>query len=130
MTYTTDRLVEIAEEEYSAAGIAHRICAEGVGEWARASSSQDYRDEAEVRAELRGYVADEIEAEVDREPVCRQWDQARSFCWMIWRSGLKKAAIAVRCGVTPTTISRYCSGKSTIPPLVWREVVRMADAVK
>lgn len=52
------------------------------------------------------------------------------FSQFIKATGLKKAAIAARCGVTPTTISRYCSGKSVIPPLVWREVERMAYAVK
>lgn len=46
------------------------------------------------------------------------------------RSGMKKHALAARCGKNPATFSRYCSGISPVPELVWREVERIADHAK
>ena len=61
MKFTAERLFEIAEEEYSAAGLT--ATPEGAGTWAMESADQDYEDEAEVREEIRGYIA--AEKEVD-----------------------------------------------------------------
>lgn len=59
MKFTAERLFEIAEEEYSVAGLdAHT---EGTEEWAYASAAQEYADEEEVRTELRGFIAEEKE---------------------------------------------------------------------
>lgn len=61
MRFTAERLFEIAEEEYTAAGLdAHNDDTEEWGaEWAYASAAQEYADEEEVRAELRGFIAEE-----------------------------------------------------------------------
>lgn len=61
MKFTAERLFEIAEEEYTAAGLdAHNDDTEEWGaEWAYASTAQEYADEEEVRAELRGFIAEE-----------------------------------------------------------------------
>jgi hypothetical protein len=57
MKFTEERLFEIAEEEYATAGLdAHN---EGTAQWAYASAAQEYADEEEVRAELRGFIAEE-----------------------------------------------------------------------
>lgn len=57
MRFTAERLFEIAEEEYAAEGLdAHN---EGTEEWAYASAAQEYADEEEVRAELRGFIEEE-----------------------------------------------------------------------
>lgn len=48
------------------------------------------------------------------------------FNKMVKATGMKKAALAARCGITATQFSRYCTGKSPIPPLVWREIERIA----
>lgn len=61
MKFTAEKLFEIAEEEYSAAGLT--ATPEGAGTWAMESADQDYEDEAEVREEIRGYIA--AEKEVD-----------------------------------------------------------------
>lgn len=61
MKFTAERLFEIAEEEYSAAGLT--ATPEGAGTWAMESAGQEHEDEAEVREELRGYIA--AEKEVD-----------------------------------------------------------------
>lgn len=59
MKFTAERLFEIAEEEYSFAGLdAHT---EGTEEWAYASAAQEYTDEEEVREELRGFIVKEKE---------------------------------------------------------------------
>ena len=59
MKFTAERLFEIAEEEYSTAGLdAHN---EGTEQWAYSSAAQEYADEEEVRAELRGFIAEEKE---------------------------------------------------------------------
>ena len=58
MKFTAERLFEIAEEEYSFAGLdAHN---EGTEEWAYASAAQEYTEE-EVREELRKFIAEENE---------------------------------------------------------------------
>lgn len=48
------------------------------------------------------------------------------FNEIVKASGMKKAELAKRCGITPTQFSRYCTGKCAIPPLVWREIERIA----
>lgn len=48
------------------------------------------------------------------------------FNAIVKSTGMKKAELAKRCGITPTQFSRYCTGKSAIPPLVWKEVERLA----
>lgn len=59
MKFTEERLFEIAEEEYATAGLdAHN---EGTAQWAYASAQQEYADEEEVRAELRGFIEQEKE---------------------------------------------------------------------
>lgn len=45
---------------------------------------------------------------------------------LVKSTGMKKAELAKRCGITPTQFSRYCTGKATIPRLVWKEVERLA----
>lgn len=47
---------------------------------------------------------------------------AKVFCEMCKATGLKKSAIAKMCGVTPNTISRYCTGFSPVPQAVWKLV--------
>lgn len=64
MKFTAERLFEIAEEEYRTAGLdAHN---EGTEEWAYYSAAQEYADEEEVRAELRGFIAEEKEFAAER----------------------------------------------------------------
>lgn len=59
MKFTAERLFEIAEEEYSVAGLdAHN---EGTEEWAYASANEEYENEEAVRAELRGFIEQEKE---------------------------------------------------------------------
>ena len=41
------------------------------------------------------------------------------------RSGMRKKALAERCGKSAETFSRYCSGVTPVPELVWREVERI-----
>lgn len=43
------------------------------------------------------------------------------------KTGMKKAELAKRCGVTPEHFSRYCTGKQPVPPLVWKEIERIAE---
>ena len=38
------------------------------------------------------------------------------------RSGMKKSSLAILCGVTPQTFSRYCNGVTPVPPAIWRIV--------
>ena len=38
------------------------------------------------------------------------------------RSGMKKSSLAILCGVTPQTFSRYCNGITPVPPAIWRIV--------
>ena len=52
------------------------------------------------------------------------------FDEMCTKTGLKKSAIAKMCGVTPNTISRYCSGASPIPEAIWRLVEIEAERRK
>lgn len=49
-----------------------------------------------------------------------------NFNELVKASGMKKAELAKRCGITATQFSRYCTGKSPIPPLVWKEIERIA----
>lgn len=59
MKFTEERLFEIAEEEYTAAGLdAHN---EGTEEWAYASAHEEYADEEAVREELRKFIEEEKE---------------------------------------------------------------------
>lgn len=44
-------------------------------------------------------------------------------------TGMKKSALAKICGKTPVTFSRYCSGETPVPELVWREVDRIVRHV-
>lgn len=48
------------------------------------------------------------------------------FCKLVKATGMKKSELAKRCGITPTQFSRYCTGKSPVPPLVWKEIERIA----
>ena len=57
MKFTEEKMFEIATEEYEAAGLT--ATPEGAGTWAMESAEQDYKDEAEVRAELAGYIKEE-----------------------------------------------------------------------
>jgi hypothetical protein len=38
------------------------------------------------------------------------------------RTGMKKSVLAILCGVTPQTFSRYCNGITPVPPAIWRIV--------
>lgn len=49
------------------------------------------------------------------------------FNELVKATGMKKAELAKRCGVTPAHFSRYCSGKHPVPPLVWKEIERIAE---
>lgn len=49
---------------------------------------------------------------------------AEAFCDLCRRTGMKKGALAKICGKTPVTFSRYCSGTTPVPELVWKEVER------
>lgn len=58
------KMMDIAEQEYTAAGVAwDDTLKEGVGQWAHYSADEDYADEDAVRAELREYIAQEKEYE-------------------------------------------------------------------
>lgn len=64
MKFTEERLFEIAEEEYSTAGLdAHN---EGTEQWAYYSAQQEYADEEAVRAELRKFIEEEKEFAAER----------------------------------------------------------------
>lgn len=64
MKFTAERLFEIAEEEYAAAGLdAHN---DGTAQWAYTSAAQEYADEEEVREELRKFIAEEKEFAAER----------------------------------------------------------------
>ena len=60
MKFTAERLVEIAEEEYRAAGVEMDECTggEGVGQWAYYSAKQEYDSEEQVREELRALLSE------------------------------------------------------------------------
>lgn len=51
MKFTAERLFEIAEEEYSSAGLDARD--EGAEKWAEENSDWEYNDENDARGELR-----------------------------------------------------------------------------
>ena len=38
------------------------------------------------------------------------------------KTGMKKKALAERCGKSVVTFSRYCNGVIPVPPLVWEKV--------
>lgn len=59
MKFSAKKLFEIAQEEYSKAGLT--ATAEGAGNWAYYSAEQEYESEQEVRDELAGYIAEELE---------------------------------------------------------------------
>ena len=59
MKFSAEKLFEIAQEEYSKAGLP--ATAEGAGNWAYYSAEQEYESEQEVRDELAGYIAEELE---------------------------------------------------------------------
>ena len=66
MKFSSERLYEIAKEEYTAAdflpeGTEFHTWKEGVGNWAYYSAQQEYDSEEDVREELRGYIAEEKE---------------------------------------------------------------------
>lgn len=48
------------------------------------------------------------------------------FMTLVKATGMKKSELAKRCGVTPEHFSRYCTGKVNVPPLVWKEIERIA----
>lgn len=48
------------------------------------------------------------------------------FGRLVKSTGMKKSELAKRCGITPGHFSRYCTGKVNVPPLVWKEVERIA----
>lgn len=52
----------------------------------------------------------------------------KEFNDLVKKTGMKKAALAARCGITPAQFSRYCTGKSPVPLLVLREIERLAAA--
>lgn len=56
--FTADELFEIATDEYKKAGLT--ATADGVGEWALRSADQEYLNADEVRAELRGFIKEEL----------------------------------------------------------------------
>ena len=49
------------------------------------------------------------------------------FNELVKKTGMKKSELAKRCGVTPAHFSRYCTGKQPVPPLVYREIERLAE---
>lgn len=49
-----------------------------------------------------------------------------NFSALVKATGMKKSELAKRCGVTPEHFSRYCTGKVAVPPLVWKEIERIA----
>ena len=55
---------------------------------------------------------------------------ASMFNELCKRSGMRKKALAERCGKTPVTFSRYCSGVTPVSELVWREVERISRNIK
>lgn len=61
MKFSAKRLFEIAQDEYSKSGLT--ATAEGAGNWAYYSAEQEYESEQEVRDELAGYIAEELEME-------------------------------------------------------------------
>lgn len=52
----------------------------------------------------------------------------QDFNALVKKTGMKKAALAERCGITPAQFSRYCSGKCPVPLLVQKEIERLAAA--
>lgn len=38
------------------------------------------------------------------------------------RTGMKKSTLAILCGKSAVTFSRYCSGAVPVPPAIWRIV--------
>ena len=66
MKFSSEKLYEIAEEEYAAAnfipkGTEFHTWKEGVGNWAHYSAQQEYTSEEEVRDEIRDYIVEEKE---------------------------------------------------------------------
>ena len=66
MKVSSERMYEIAKEEYAAAdflpeGTEFHTWKEGVGNWAYYSAQQEYENEEEVREEIRGYIVEEKE---------------------------------------------------------------------
>jgi hypothetical protein len=47
---------------------------------------------------------------------------AKLFNDLCKRSGMKKSSLAILCGVTASTFSRYCSGITPVPLAIWRIV--------
>jgi hypothetical protein len=45
-------------------------------------------------------------------------------------TGVQKQVLAKQCGKTNVTFSRYCSGETPVPELVWREVERINRNIK
>lgn len=46
------------------------------------------------------------------------------------RTGVQKKVLAKQCGKSAVTFSRYCSGETPVPELVWREVERINRNIK
>ena len=66
MKFSSERLYEIAKEEYATAdflpeGTNFHTWKEGVGNWAYYSAQQEYESEEKVREEIRGYIVEEKE---------------------------------------------------------------------
>lgn len=47
---------------------------------------------------------------------------AMAFEALCEKTGMKKSALAKRCGKNPATFSRYFSGETPVPELVWKMV--------
>lgn len=55
---------------------------------------------------------------------------AKLFNELCKSTGLQKQKLAQACGKTNVTFSRYCSGETPVPELVWREVERINRNIK
>lgn len=54
---------------------------------------------------------------------------AELFTELCKSSGMKKKDLAKLCGKNAVTFSRYCSGQTPVPQLVWEKVERIRKAM-
>lgn len=64
----------------------------------------------------------------EEERITKMPEKNTAFNDLVKKNGMKKSALAARCGITPVQFSRYCTGKSPVPLLVQKEIERIAAA--
>ena len=81
MKFTAERLFEIAMEEEKAAGVESTIEEQqlGIGNWAYYSADQEYKDEEEVREEIRDLIAADKERLAQKEEERAKEEEYKEF---------------------------------------------------